>query len=1641
MTVRVEGVLKTPINTLAANIPIKVVTIVGAGDIVPSAESVYMTDENGQYGFDLVFGTHNIYAMFIDTFEYIGTTVANESVPSPSTINELLEFSTPIQPEIVDQIYGDFDQCISDLESHWATCTNQLSEQVTQGDAGVIQQMTVYTNDCLCACSAELVTFMEAGDAKILSESQVYTDALGTEIATCTNQLNTDLAQINSTMTACTGANETAIATLRTDMQAGDAQIVQQATAYTDICAGIVEADMINLVQACDARVYTCMTAINCCIEAIEVEATTVYRQDSAPTDANPGDVWYETDNGNYPWFYDETRNWVPIQDDAITSAIQDAANAQATADGKIETFFQASAPAIASEGDIWFDTDDGNKQYVYQTNQWVIAQDQEIGQAIASAAGAQATADGKVTTFYQDNPPTNSDAPDAIGELQEGDLWIDTNNGNKLFRFTTGTWVEVQDAAITELQTCTGQIVTCTAGLTGDIIVLQDDIIDVNKCIELQQSGYEIVTEAGDAKASISLLATSYSNTDVACSEILMAADKIAMHNGDPTNRSYPFVVEGDAVYMNHAFVNQLCGTCIESPDMCAGTITATTIQSSDWAPDHTNLSPVGFKIFADYIGSVTLPDGSVVVNPKALAVFNDIVARGHITAETLTFASNDSIPDSIDNTCAVKDSKNYVDSGFIDQNTYASDIADIQAQLDKSITSWFGNDTPTAFNYPANQWTTDAEKDVHLGDLYYDNDDGLSYRWSIDNNVYLWVQVVDSGIEAALAAAAAAQDTADGKRRVFFAQPVPPYDRGDLWDTGNGLRRADVTSTTVFDDSHWLWATDANGAASSAEAAAKAHADAQANLAQVTAEAYADGIVSEEEARAIADAQAKADAAEAAANAYTDSVATGLNTTIVTAQNTADQAKVDAANAQSAADGKIDTYYQSTAPTGASEGDIWVHTGQGNQQYIYASNSWISIQDTGIVQAQNTAATAVNKADQAAIDAATAQSTADGKVKTFYQTSAPTSGMNEGDIWVDTNDGNNQYMYASGAWRDIQDQAIYAESSRAEAAAKAHADAKVAAEAIRADAYADGIVSDAEEAAIAHADSIVAAEAIRADAYADGKADAAELAAIQAADAKAAAAEANAKAYADGEITASEAATTAAYRAYADAAEAAAVVTANAYADGELSQSEAEMTAAYKAYADAAENAAIVTANAHADGIVTAEEQRAIADAQAKADAAEANAKAYTDSKASTILLNVTDSFYIPDESTAESGSKVFTFNMEQAGTVLFRLVQESTPSIRSINFRFNSEVQPTIFEEDFLVTLSANKGENVVTLYDTSREVSPQAQVHLLTVTDITGNSAEEVVDNRIYPDQNNIQIKSSDYQTGVTGWAIDAAGTAEFLNLYARGLMESSTFRSGTIIGSTIYAVDTEELADPYWGTANAGTVIYYAYDSASPVAVNVPVSTVTENNPNNSGGAFATINFTDFEFYAAADNYTEYSQDRSKYPDIPANTLVGSYTFPTFTFGSTYYGTPFYRLYTTGNGTLRISFKETNGGEVSFVDVTFNPTVDTNKVVTLAGITFDVKIDSKYAPQRTGSYETGDNTHYYQDKGVYGLVISVKSRAGNFGSTEEETMNGKFSWGLNIPSPYINDHNGALYTTVNHANYKMYARADISNEDR
>ena len=115
---------------------------------------------------------------------------------------------------------------------------------------------------------------------------------------------------------------------------------------------------------------------------------------------------------------------------------------------------------------------------------------------------------------------------------------------------------------------------------------------------------------------------------------------------------------------------------------------------------------------------------------------------------------------------------------------------INSVQQQADKQLVIWFGDVVPTLTTEPATEWTDDTTKELHEHDIYYNRsyvETGGGRAYSFERNPdgsYSWHEITDADVLKSLEAAKRAQDTADGKRRMFVQeQPVPPYDKGDQW------------------------------------------------------------------------------------------------------------------------------------------------------------------------------------------------------------------------------------------------------------------------------------------------------------------------------------------------------------------------------------------------------------------------------------------------------------------------------------------------------------------------------------------------------------------------------------------------------------------------------------------------------------------------------------------------------------------------------------------------------------------------------------------------------------------------------------------------------------------------------------------
>lgn len=184
---------------------------------------------------------------------------------------------------------------------------------------------------------------------------------------------------------------------------------------------------------------------------------------------------------------------------------------------------------------------------------------------------------------------------------------------------------------------------------------------------------------------------------------------------------------------------------------------------------------------------------------------------------------------------------------------NNIQSGLDDLVEQIDSNITYYKGDYVPTLENEPASEWTTDELKDNHLGDLFYNTETGVAYRFVKDGVVYKWEEESNDVAEAielaenaiaqattaqntansaqsiatgaqntaedaqttannALSTANNAQSSANSKRRVFVTEPISPYDVGDLWTDGEDIYVCKIAkeSGQYFAQDDWENATN---------------------------------------------------------------------------------------------------------------------------------------------------------------------------------------------------------------------------------------------------------------------------------------------------------------------------------------------------------------------------------------------------------------------------------------------------------------------------------------------------------------------------------------------------------------------------------------------------------------------------------------------------------------------------------------------------------------------------------------------------------------------------------------------------------------------------------------------------------------
>ena len=436
-------------------------------------------------------------------------------------------------------------------------------------------------------------------------------------------------------------------------------------------------------------------TSITNLTATVDTKART-FVQTSAPTATAVGDLWVDSDDDNKLYRATAANNssWV---------AVRDTAN-----DNYPRVFTASSAPTAVNSGDIWFDTNSSpaNKQYRWDGSSWVAVRDfvtqanldtEATTRATADSANASsistlsATVDTKAKTFVQDGVPTAS----AIG-----DLWIDSNDGNKLYRaasatadqITSGEWVLVRDTVNDNYPRVFTQNGVPTAVNSGDLwfdtddsdkqygaaaagadqitsgewelvrdVTTQASVTTVQNAVAngtSAEAGYGISVNANNAIAGMYLMASSNGTmqNNTSTSDIIFEADQVSIRNPHGTD-IVPFTVltstdgagNPAGVYINQAYLKDASIAAAQIGSIDAGTISAGTITATRIGAGTVDAS----KLILD---NTTLAsqviDGVPTLKVNALSaglITSDTLNSDRINVDTLNVKSFDNVSSTI--------------------------------------------------------------------------------------------------------------------------------------------------------------------------------------------------------------------------------------------------------------------------------------------------------------------------------------------------------------------------------------------------------------------------------------------------------------------------------------------------------------------------------------------------------------------------------------------------------------------------------------------------------------------------------------------------------------------------------------------------------------------------------------------------------------------------------------------------------------------------------------------------------------------------------------------------------------------------------------------------------------------------------
>lgn len=577
----------------------------------------------------------------------------------------------------------------------------------------------------------------------------------------------------------------------------------------------------------------------------------TIYNSAVEPTNPKAGSIWITPDGAHY--VYSDAGGWNRTHDGSLASIT--GAGIDIDAEAGTMDIYAGSEVNLRSGSNMYIGADDlqitGNSRVAIGSDQWISIAGNRGIQILSSGTVFPVDAEGKITTqvVYDDYGRVLSVNGDpATTSIFITPAGIDMAASKITFRAADAIDIKTtssSDVSAIRINRTEGiylgttQNITLFSGaldaqgssanvqLTNQKILFGVSNTQSANTTAAELTENQIVFAAGTAFEALS--ANDFSFSDISqnpLTGVKITKDKIgfATLSGQGQNQQRTVLLMGQ-VDSNTSGI--LLGTGTD-PDTAGTYVKILPEMFEIGSQGNMRINTSNLKIQTDerrenasqdYATIFALGSGLNGNNPQVNFFCDEngnVFVRGAVTATSFLLDGSSAINNfnqAVSNSATIS-SINSTLSGL------GTDIESLQNQIDGEIDTWFYENAPTSSTLPESDWTTDAEKERHVGDVYYDISatSATSGRvWRYVKNLseqFEWQEIHDTATTMALAAAAAAQETADGKVATYYAAqkanvtPIEPdisvstHAVGDLWvntSDNNKLYRYNGTTWTV--------------------------------------------------------------------------------------------------------------------------------------------------------------------------------------------------------------------------------------------------------------------------------------------------------------------------------------------------------------------------------------------------------------------------------------------------------------------------------------------------------------------------------------------------------------------------------------------------------------------------------------------------------------------------------------------------------------------------------------------------------------------------------------------------------------------------------------------------------------------------